>query len=44
MANKVCPECDGFQLVAADNDEGLDDCPTCDGDGFVNDDEEDAKG
>ncbi|MFG2681775.1 hypothetical protein [Streptomyces sp. NPDC048392] len=43
MANKVCPECDGFRLVEADNDEGLDDCPTCGGDGFVTDKDKDEE-
>jgi DnaJ-class molecular chaperone len=35
MANKVCPECDGSRIVGADNDEGLADCPTCGGDGWI---------
>ncbi|WP_430478109.1 hypothetical protein ACQZM9_08080 [Streptomyces sp. P11-1] len=35
MANKICPVCDGFKLVEADNDEGLADCTECGGDGWI---------
>jgi DnaJ-class molecular chaperone len=38
--NKICPECDGFKLVDADNEEGLAACPTCGGDGWIEEEDD----